>query len=137
MQAPKSKSLQSEATPDVVLAALLGVVQNGKFTLLGVNNEYRKMVFTSGMTGLSWGQEYVAEVNGSGGAATLSLVCGGRDGAPKALLDGWKNGKAADKVIAAVQGVLAGTGASGQPVESFATREDGSTAPWTGPDYPA
>ena len=138
MQAIKNKTLSSDTTTEAAFAALLGVVQNGKFKISALSNEHHKILFTSGKTALSWGQEYIAEVVPANGKATLNLQCGGVDGRPKALLDGWKNGKAADKVLAAVQSVL--TGGASAPVEqqdSFATASDGSTIPWSGPDLPS
>ena len=135
MHAPKTRTTDIASSPEAVFAALLGTVQHGKFQLAGLNNELRMVIFTSGKTALSWGQEYVAEVHADSGQARLDVMCGGKDARPKALLDGWKNGKAADKVIAAVHEVLAGTtSAPVQPTPSFITTSDGSTRPWIGRD---
>lgn len=137
MQAARKKTWSSNTTAEETFAALLGVVQNGKFEITALSNEHHKLMFTSGRTALSWGQEYVAEVVPAGNRATLNLECGGLDGRPKALLDGWKNGKAADKVLEAVQDVLTGTAiAPVQTRASFATVKDGTTTPWDGQDLP-
>jgi hypothetical protein len=130
MQAPKTRTSTTDATPDEALDALLGVVQHGSYTLVALSNEQRTMHFTSGKTALSWGQEYVAEVRVDGTQTLLALICGGVDGRPKALMDGWKNGKAADKVMTAVEGVLSGTvSAPAKPTASFVTNADGTTGP--------
>lgn len=137
MQAPKNRTWLSDTTPEATFAALLGVVQNGKFKIFALNNEHHKVLFTSGKGWLSWEQEYLAEVVPASGKATLNLQCGVVNGRPKALLDGWKNGKAADKMLEAVQSALAGgTSAPVQQQDSFSTTTDGSTIPWSGPDLP-
>lgn len=138
MHAPKIKTWQTATPSQTVFDALLGVVQSGKFTIVALNNEYRKLAFISGRTPLSWGQEYLAEVVESDGQTRLEIVCGGVDGAPKALMDGWKNGRAAGKLVANVTAVVEGSASA--PVQaraSFATLPDGTTVPWTGADYPA
>ena len=138
MQAAKLKTWTTESTAEALFEAILGVVQNGKFTLFAVNNEHRRIMFTTSMSPLSWGREFIGEVDVVEGRTTLNLVCGGVDGRPAALLDPWKNGKAADKFIAEVKSVLDGsTSAPTQAVASFATVGDGTTRPWTGPEYPA
>ena len=137
MHAPKQKTWSTASPPSTVFDALLGVVQSEKHTILGLTNEHRKLVFTSGPSPLSWGREFVAEVREADGRTHLDLVCGAVDNAPKALLDGWKNGKAADKLLAAVAAAVDGSKpAPAIPTESFATQVDGTTVPWTGPDYP-
>lgn len=138
MHAPKLKTwTTSTADASTVFDALLGVVQSGKYTVVGLTNEHRKILFTSGKSALSWGQEYVGEVTEADGGTQVDLVCGGVDGAPKALLDGMKNSKKADKVLAAVAAAVDGsTPAPATPTASFATLADGSTVPWTTPEYP-
>lgn len=138
MRAPKLKTWSTTSPASTVFDGLLGVVQSGKYTIVALNNEHRKMAFTRGKTALSWGQEYVAEVIEADGQTQLQIVCGQIDGAPKALMDGWKNGKAADKLIVEVTAVVEGSAtAPVEPTASFATLADGTTVPWTGPDYPA
>lgn len=137
MHAPKLKTWTTTAPASTVFDALLGVVQAGKYTIFGVTNEHHKMLFASGKSALSWGQDYVAEVSEVDGRTQLDLVCGGVDGAPKALLDGMKNSKKADKVLAAVAAAVDGSApAPATPVASFATNADGTTLPWTTSEYP-
>lgn len=138
MRAPKLKTWTTTSPAPMVFDALLGVVQQGKYTILALNNEHRKLAFTRGKTALSWGQEYLAEVIEADGQTQLQIVCGQIDGAPKALMDGWKNGKAAGKLIAEVTAVVEGSASAPVvPTASFATMVDGTTVPWTGPEYPA
>ena len=109
MRATKTKTLNRPATPQHLFDAALGVVQNGKYTTLLLNNELLRIGFVSGKTAISWGQEYLVEIVPSGDGATLTVVCGSHDEAPKALMDGWVSGKAAGKYLAAVESVLDGT----------------------------
>ena len=137
MHAPKLKTWTTTAPTSTVFEALLGVVQTGKYTIFALSNEQQRLLFTSGKTALSWGQEYVAEVREVDGRTQLEVVSGGHDGAPKALMDGWKNGKAADKVVAAVTAAVEGsTPAPATPTASFATTPSGATVPWSGDDLP-
>lgn len=120
MQKPKLTTAPFTQPAPEVFEAVLGVVQNGKFTLAALDNERHRIAFSSGKTALSWGHDYLVEVAQGATGAELSLVCGGVDGAPAALMDGWKNGKAAGKVVAAVNDVVNGvTTAHVTPTESF------------------
>lgn len=101
MQRPKTKSIESPLPADQAYATLMSVVTQGKFTVLEPQHDARRLTFTSGKTALSWGQEYVAEIAPSGTGSKVTITSGSLDDAPKALLDGWKNGKAADKVLQA------------------------------------
>lgn len=103
MRAPKTKSMSVTTSPDELFAALLRTVEDGKFELVESDAVARRAAFTSGKTALSWGQEYVAIVEPSADGAALEVVTGALDNAPKALMDGWKNGKAADKLLQAVR----------------------------------
>ncbi len=120
MRAAKTKTLDRQNTPQELFDAALGVVQNGKYTLMALSNEQLRIGFVSGKTAISWGQEYVVESAPSAAGSTLTVVCGSHDKAPKALMDGWKGGKAADKFIAAVESVLDGSStAPVTPTASF------------------
>jgi hypothetical protein len=125
MQRPKLSTTSFKDTTQQVFDALLGVVQHGKFELVALDNDTHTMAFTSGKTALSWGQQYLATVDPDpSGGAQLKLVCGGVDGRPQALLDGWKNGKAGAKVVTAVSGVLDGsTSAPSKPVATFGAED--------------
>ncbi len=103
MRAPKTKSLSVSNSPDELYDALLQTVRSGKFELIEADDAARRASFTSGKTALSWGQEYVAVVEPSSDGASIEVVSGALDDAPKALMDGWKNGKAADKLLQAVR----------------------------------
>lgn len=137
MHAAKTAATTIQTTPDAAFEAVLGVVQNGSFDLRGVNNSTRNMVFLKGRTALSWGTMYVVEVTPDGGGARVSVLVGGRDDAPKALLDGWKHAKAASRLLSEVEAVATGTSsAPASPVESFATLDDGRVVPWNSPEFP-
>lgn len=137
MHAPKTASTTIQTTPQAAFEAVLGVVQNGKYDLRGVNNETRSLVFLKGMTALSWGTMYLVDIASDGSGARVNVLVGGRDDAPKALLDGWKHGKAASKLLGEVEGVATGTtSAPATPVASFAKLDDGREVPWVGPEFP-
>jgi len=108
MRAAKTRTLDTDATPEAAFSAVRAVVDGGKYELVGDNTETHRIAFLSGKTAISWGQEYAVEVTPRGGGATITVLCGSHDDAPKALLDGWKGGKAADKFLAQVQHHLAG-----------------------------
>lgn len=137
MPAAKHTTLESSRTTEELFAALLQVVQNGEYELAGLSNETRQMLFKSGMTAISWGHHYVANVEASAGGSTLNLTITGIPRAPKSLMDGRKNKKAGEELIDAVHAVLvAGEPPLPKPVESFAVLGDGSTVSWTEKDYP-
>jgi hypothetical protein len=126
MRATKTRTLDRPTTPEQLFDAALGVVQHGKYTMLLLDTELRRIGFVSGKTAISWGQEYLVEVVPAADGAILTVVCGSHDDAPKALMDGWKGGKAADKYLAAVESVLDGsTTAPVTPTASFVQGEGG------------
>lgn len=108
MRATKERSADLSQPADAVLAAVHRVLEVGKYELGHSDEAQGSVAFTSGKTALSWGQEYLVRVTPAGAGSTLHVTCGSLDEAPKALLDGWKGGKAADKFIAAVRERLAG-----------------------------
>lgn len=126
MRASKTRTLTRPIDPQQLFDTILGVVQNGKYSVLLLDNGRRRLGFVSGKTAISWGQEYVVEVAGSGSSSTATVVCGSHDDAPKALMDGWKGGKAADKLVAAIEAVLDGkASAPVTPTASFVQGEAG------------
>lgn len=106
MHAPATKTLALAQSVEEVFAAVVKAVETGKFTMTAVDPGNFKAAFGSGVTGFSWGNEYLATVTPEPKGALLEVVCGGLDGAPKALMDKWKNGKKADKALAAIQANL-------------------------------
>ena len=108
MHAPKQQSRVVQATPQSAFDAVLGIAQAKPYELRGVNNELYRLVFLRGKTALSWGTLHLVEVTAPAEGTTVSVTVGGRDDAPKALMDGWKHGKAATKLLDAVESVLAG-----------------------------
>jgi hypothetical protein len=129
MQKPKLSTTTYSATPQQVFDAVLGVVQHGAYELVALDNDSHTLAFTSGKTALSWGQQYIATVEpAAAGQTQLQLMCGGVDGRPSALLDGWKNGKAGAKVVASVGAALDGSApAPSTPVATFGADELGAS----------
>jgi len=128
MRATKTRTLTRPVAPQELFDAALGVVQNGRYRIAWLNNEVLRIGFVSGKTAISWGQEYLAEVVPSVEGAKLTVVCGSHDDAPKALLDAWKGGRAADTYLAAVVAVLDGKlTAPVTPMASFVLGDDGPT----------
>lgn len=106
MHAPKTKTLQSAHPAEDLFNAVLAAAQAKPYTVDEIDEAAHRLQFSGGKSGISWGHLFVAEVVPSGAGSELRLECGGRDDAPKALLDGWKNGRAADKVIRSVTELL-------------------------------
>ena len=137
MTAINENVVELKADPAETYAALLGVVQSGKYALTDVCHAEGRVLFARGRSALSWGHFYSAWVRPSPTGTTLRLVVSGVPGAPRALLDGRKNLKAAEKVVTAVAEALAGaTKVAATPVASFATLSDGSTVPWESGPHP-
>ncbi|GAB3617792.1 hypothetical protein GCM10027416_23490 [Okibacterium endophyticum] len=136
MKSAKQRTETFNAAPEAVHNALLSVIQNGTYTLVGVQNEHLRSLFSAGMSALSWGTRFISDVTSTGSGSQLSITCGGRDDAPSALLDGWKHGRAADKVIEQVRTALESGAAPAQPVESFVLLPDGTATAWTGREWP-
>lgn len=136
MGAEKRQTLSSERPEEDLFSVVLHVAQQGGYEIGGLSNERHELVFTSGKTLTSWGHMYAAVVESDGSGSVLQLVVAVVPGAPKALMDGRKNQKAATQFIADVEAALAGPTPQPQPVESFATMPDGSTVPWTSGEWP-
>lgn len=121
MHQPKTIQTAFAVPASRVFDAALAVAQDGKYTISGVDNAQHKLAFSSGKTLLSWGQEYQLQVQSTSDTdSVLHVVCGGIDGAPKALMDGVKNKKIANKLVAKISAVVDGSNAlSATPVESF------------------
>ncbi|GAA1743301.1 hypothetical protein [Aeromicrobium alkaliterrae] len=137
MHAPKTQSRAVQATPQSAFDAVLGLAQAKPYELRGVNNELGQLVFLRGKTALSWGTLHLVEVAPSSEGATITVTVGGRDDAPKALMDGWKHNKAAAKLLDSAEAVLGGSASAPHtPMDSHALLDDGRTVPWTGPEFP-
>lgn len=137
MGAQKRQTLTSESPEGDLFDTVLHVVQQGGYEISGLSNERHELVFTSGKTLMSWGHMYAAVVESDGNGSALKLVVAVVPGAPKALMDGRKNQKAATQFIADVEAALAGpTPAQPEPAESFATMPDGTIVPWTTGEWP-
>ena len=106
MHAPKIKKLTTTHDADRLFASMVRTIEGGKYTVTDRDDERRLLGFASGKTLMSWGHEYIASVAPTADGANVELMCGGFDDKPKALLDGRKNMKAADAVLAAVKADL-------------------------------
>ncbi len=138
MHAPKKQTRTVQAPPEAVFNAVLGIAQRPKpYTLVGVNNEAQRIVFSRGLTGLTWGAIYLVGIEPAAGGVDVTVTVGGRDDAPKALLDGWKHNRAGAKWLDELEAVLAGTElAPHTPVESFLQLTEDERVPWTTDDFP-
>ncbi len=137
MAAVKHATLDSHVSEDELFAVLVHVVQQGDYEIAGLSNEQKEMLFTSGKTLMSWGHIFAATVKAEGSGSVLQLTVAVVPGAPKSLMDGRKNQKAATQFIETVEAALAApTPPQPEPVESFAKMPDGSTVPWTDGEFP-
>lgn len=136
MGAQKHESLNSQLPERDLFSAVVYAVQQGEYEIGGLSNEMQEVLFTSGKTLMSWGHMFGAIVKAEGTGSVLQLAVAVVPGAPKALMDGRKNQKAATQFIETVEAALAATPPQPEPVESFATMPDGSTVPWTSGEYP-
>ncbi len=137
MGAEKHATLNSQVPASELFSALVHVVQHGKYELGGISNELREMVFKSGKTLMSWGHAFAATVKAEDTGSVLQLTVAVVPGAPKALMDGRKNQKAAESFIKSVEAALAApTPGRPESMESFARRQDGGTVPWTSGEFP-
>lgn len=137
MAAEKHAILPSPMSDDALFAALLHVMQQGDYVIAGVSNEQKETLFTSAKTLTSWGSIFAATVRALEDGSVLQLTVAVVPGAPRSLMDGRKNQKAATQFIETVEAALAApTPPQPEPVESFAIMEDGSTVPWTDGEFP-
>lgn len=136
MSAPRPATLQSPKSVQEVFDAVLKVVQDKDYKLDALSNEVHELIFTSGKSLISWGNVFVVSVVPHEQGSVLQLTTDGIPGRPTALLDGRKNKKAGEALLAAVQSALDADPAHPEPVESFAVTEDGTKIPWTSGDYP-
>ncbi|QIK76586.1 hypothetical protein [Nocardioides piscis] len=137
MGAEKNISLNSQVSEHALFTTLVAVVQQAPYEIRGLSNELHQMKFVSGKTLMSWGHAFAATVTGEGAGSVLHLTVTVVPGAPKSLMDGRKNQKAAEKFIEAMNAALAAPNPPRpEPVESFATIRDGRPVPWTDGDYP-
>lgn len=98
------------------------VRSSDRYTLDALSNETLELRFHRGASAMQWGQEYLAAATAAGAATTLTVTCGGRDGRPMALLDGFKNSKAAAKVLDELDAALADDNRPRfEPMDSFST----------------
>lgn len=137
MAATKHASLTSHVSDDDLFAALTYVVQQGDYDIGGLSNEQKVLLFSSSRSMMSFGNVFAATVKAEGSGSVLQLTVATPPGAPRSLMDGRRNQKAATKLIEAVDSVLAApTPPRPEPVASFAKKKDGSTVPWTHGEYP-
>lgn len=85
-----------------VSAAVLKTVGAEKYLPGEVDTGNFRIAFASGKSVLSWGNEYIVPVSLALGGTLFELECGGIAGVPKALMGKWKNGKQAQKTLAAI-----------------------------------
>lgn len=132
MATTRHKTLSVPIPVSDLFAVTVYTIQQRGHDIRGLSNEISEVLFVSGKTPMSWGHVWAASVVEEGAGSVLQMTVDGVDGAPKALLDGWKNGKTLDKFLAAVEENLTiSPRPQPEPVESFQITDDGSVVPWT------
>lgn len=133
MRAPQVGSTTFSTTADAVFQAALGVAQGDKSArVLAVHNEGRRVIFRM-RAKMSNPKFHQVWVEAQAGATTLHAVVGSDPRSPGALLDGWANGKALKKYLAAVQSAVDGTSpAPATPVPNHYLQKKAEVA-WTDP----
>lgn len=64
----------------------------------------REFRFVTRKSALNWELDGVATVTPGGSGSVLSVTLSGREGSPRALMDGWKTRRAAEKLAAEIVG---------------------------------
>ena len=100
MRALKTLEKSFSQTPDVVFDRLKNIVTDKPYTLNQADQDAKKLEFESGGGMTAMGHYiFAAELTGAGGGTHVSLNVHTGDNTPKALLDGWKNQKAGEKLL--------------------------------------
>lgn len=127
----RTESFSVPVDPTIAFQAALAVIEGGKYDLGGQSNEQLRLIAKSGKTAMSWGHYYAVEVVPDASGSSVRVTSDNPPNAPKALMDGRKNTKAAAKLSQAIQEQIQ-TGALPpvQPRESFMADDNGSPGPW-------
>lgn len=100
MRALKTLEKSFAQSPDVVFDRLKGIVTDKPYTLNLADQDGKKLEFESGGGITSMGHYvFAAEMTQGGEGTHVSLNVHTGDNTPKALLDGWKNQKAGEKLL--------------------------------------
>jgi len=136
MGSERARSADFQVVPQAAFNAALGVAQaEKKFEVRAVHNEGHALIIRQKTKAFSWPKVILLRVHQNGSGSTINVLAQNLPGGPTALLDGIANGKVADRFLAGIQGVVAGTtNAPATPVRSHYVRDDGTESPWTDPD---
>jgi len=100
MRALKTLEKSFSQSPDVVFDRLKGIVTDKPYTLQHADQDAKKLEFESGGTMMAMGHFiFAAQLTAGGEGTQVSLNVHTGDNTPKALLDGWKNQKAGEKLL--------------------------------------
>lgn len=138
--AVKRNTITTPQTEQTLLDALLYVSQqDDDYTIKGLCNEMREMIFIGTKTGDSPGRVFAATVvpDPGGAGAVLQLSVGLAPNAMPSFSNSRKNQDALDLLIRKVETALAEPGSSRpEPMASHAVQWDGTVVPWTSGDFP-
>lgn len=144
MASTRHLTLNADVPEHDLFSALLHVAQQTKrkdkpkYEIGGISNEIKEMGLVTAKTPMSWGHVLYASVVPQGQGSVLQLTVDVTPGTPTSLMDGRKNQKMAEALIAEVEAVLADPAKpQPAPVESFQILDDGTCAPWTTREFPA
>lgn len=132
MSSTRHHTLTTTHSDQAAFSALVYAVQQGKYEIVGLSNEIKEVIFVSQRTPMAYERIFMMSVveqgNGSVVQGTVQMV----EGVPRALLDGRKNQKMIERLLADVEAILADPAKpQPEPVESFQITDDGSVVPWT------
>lgn len=89
---------------DELVAATRRTLEGKGYREIQESPDGREFTFVTKKTALNWELDGRASVTPSGSGAQLSITLTGRPDSPKALMDGWKTRKAADKLATEIAG---------------------------------
>lgn len=106
MRALKTLERSFPKAPDVVYAELKKIVTEKPYTLTTADEDAKRLEFERGGGVTSMGHfVFAAELAPGGEGTSVSLNVHTGENTPKALLDGWKNKIAGDKLLKRLEAV--------------------------------
>lgn len=100
MRALKTLEKSFPQSPEVVFEKLKKIVTEKPYTLTTVDEDAQRIEFESGGGATSMGHfVFAAELASTGEGTSVSLNVHTGESTPKAILDGWKNKIAGDKLL--------------------------------------
>jgi hypothetical protein len=106
MYSPKTATATFGQPAGSVLETVKRLASQKPYTTTAVDEAAGTIAFEQGKTALSWGTEFEVRVTSAGSGTEVSVTAGGKDGAPRAMLDGMKHNKAAKRFVSELSGAL-------------------------------